>query len=263
MRSFLIWLTLITLCPAQVVVSTGNHRKIFTSAPTSPVSGMNVWYSADCITFVSSVCGTPSSGSTISSWADRSGNANNLTVAQGTATFNTNQVGGQPAVTLASSFEGNMASAVASANGHTAFIVFSTTNNTKQFAFGSAVSGFGYFVATTTSAQGVDRQNSSNVGVATDTATSGVFIQQNVVVTNAASSFAINFRTSSAIDTTTTSTSSSITVNGPSTVGYDPIGTPSAFFVGKIAELIMYNQTLTLTQIQQNEAYFRGKYGIS
>lgn len=232
------------------------------SSNPSPVTGMNIWYSADCITFTSSVCGTPSNGSTINTWADRSGNANNVTIAAGTATFNTNQINGLPAVTFSSSCEGNISSPVSASNGHTAFAVFQTPSTAGTF-FGSTTGGFGWGSPGMSNAQKLDRQNLSNVGVATNFVSGTNYYQINVAMTNAASTFSIGFRMSSATDVISSSTSSSISGGTLSTIGYDPVGTPSAFFTGKIVELIYYNTTLTLVQIQQNEAYFRFKYGIS
>lgn len=240
-------------------INTGHTRVIF---PSSIVPGMSVWLSADCITYTSSVCGTPANGSTLTTWADHSGNANNVTINAGTCTFNTAQVNSLPAVTFASC-RGSLGTVITATNGHTAFVVMSRTTSTAGFVWGSAsAGGFAYFAASTATAQGIDRQNTANVGAAMTHLTSGVWTQQNGFVSNAAGGFAIGFRTASATDTTSSSTSSSITTNGPSGIGADLQGTPASFFSGQIAEIIYYNQTLTLTQIQQNEAYFRAKYGI-
>lgn len=250
------------VCPAQTVVNTGNHRKLFTAV--APVSGMTLWFAADCITFTSSVCGVPSNGTSISAWADESGNANNWSKTSGTCTFNTNQINTTlPAVTFASCY-GNFVSAVTATSGHTVFIVYKTTSNSAGYILGSAaLGGYAYEPAGLTGAQIVDRQNVINVGNATNHATSGTWMQQNAAMQNATPAFVMTFRQSSATDTTASSTSSNITVNGPSGMGADLFGTPSGLFNGQVAEILYYNALLNSTQIQQNEAYFRAKYGVS
>lgn len=262
-------LALLALVPSlgfsQVVVNTGNHRGVVIAPSSSLVAGMKLWYEADCITFVGSVCGVPSTGTNITTWADQSGNANTATVFSGTCTFNTAQVNSKPAVTF-SSCGLNLASTIAASNGHSAFVVFETTatSSSNNHFIASATGGFEYQLASTSSAQNLTRAALSTVGTATNFVSSGTWMQSNVTMTNAASVFAVAFRASSATDTLVSSSSSSITAAGPKSIGcYVVAGGCTAVFQGKVVAIVYYDFTLTLTQIQQNEAYFRAKYGIS
>lgn len=254
---------LLSLAPLLLAAHGGQYvPTAYNAGASGPVSGMSLWFSADCITYTSSVCGTPSNGTSISSWADRSGNANNWTKSSGTCTFNTNQVNSKPAVTFSSCY-GNFGTIISASSGHTAFLVYQTSATSGIYIFGSSnLGGFGWSAAWTTGAQELDKQNQTALGVATNHVTSGSWTQINTLMQNAASGFIMDFRMSSAVDTLSSSTSADISVNGPSGMGADMFNN-SAPFSGQAAEIMYYNTTLTLTQIQQNEAYFRSKYGVS
>ncbi len=70
------------------------------SISVQPPAGMFLWLDGNCITN-SSCTSQPSNGATITSWADKSGMANNASLSAGPCTFNTNQINGQPAVNFA------------------------------------------------------------------------------------------------------------------------------------------------------------------
>ena len=248
----------------QQSVPVGTGAIASNAPPPTPVSGMTVWYSADCITFVSSVCGTPSNGTTNFTWADRSGNANNATYTSGTCTFNTNQVNGQPAVTFSSCRMDF--SPIAATFGHTMFAVIKTTSSSGTagpYLIGAtSSSGISWTGPSVNGAQTVSNTGVGNPVVGNNFLRSGVWTQINATVSNSTPASS-GMRMASATDTITTNTSTVWGNPGPACIGAFCNGTTSNFWPGQIAEIIYYNGDLTLLQIQQNEAYFRFKYGIS
>jgi hypothetical protein len=237
---------------------------------------MTFWFSADCITYTSSVCGVPSTGTGLTGWADRSGNANNLTPKYSTCTFNTAEVNGLPAVAFSGCVLA-LGTVVPASSGHTAFVVYETTalsgGNLIASDVGSYVGGawtqcgYDYLMPGTYSTQTVNSQNCINIGNSTDNVTSGAWTQVNSVMQNNSAGWIMNFRMHEAADPYTPGPTSynmiDITADGPWYIGGSWFwGGPSGQFAGKVAEIIFYNQTLTLTQIQQVEAYLYSKYGV-
>jgi hypothetical protein len=264
MKKLLVLLALIPLLAANggQVISTGNHRTV-TAAASGPVAGMALWLSSDCITYPSSVCGTPSNGTNITAWADRSGNANDATLNHGTCTFNTNQVNGLPAVTFSSCW-GALAFTVPPSgcciSQQTVFFVFSIPPSTSSgYVIGSGYLGPAFGEATDLNFNSYSGQDDHLVAVGVTHATANTFTQTNVTWIQSTST---NFRMASAVDVSTSAAGGGL-IGGPTVIGGDGNATGTALFAGKFVELIVYQSALTLPQVQQNEAYFRTKYGIS
>jgi hypothetical protein len=219
----------------------------------SPTSGMTVWYSADCVTFTSSVCGTPSNASTVTTWADRSGNGKNLTLSAGTVTYNTSQINGYPALTLASAKLG-LGSTI-SPSDQTAFVVFKATSTaSKNGIFGGAAGAFYYFVNAN---QGVDVAacvGGSHSGTATISA--GTWYQSNV---SRVSSTSVTFRLNRSTDGSSSDATGSATAL--STMGYNGCNN-TEFFGGQIAEFLYYSSALSAGNITATENYLNQKYGL-
>lgn len=225
--------------------------------PSSPVStGLQAWYSADCITFPSSVCATPSNGASVTSWADRSGNSRNGTLSTGSATFNTAQINSLPAVTLNSSAMFNMGgTSITSNNLHTAFMVFS--RNATGSIWKSSLFQFLYQI-NASQKQEVDSQGNSNLGVSATSVTASVWHKTTVQLTGTTSApgFTLLYRLDGAADSTVSPSAGSSNVTPPTSFGYDQ-GSGN-----KIAELLYYNVQLSSSDITSNECYIYGKYGI-
>lgn len=222
------------------------------SPPVLPPSGMNVWYSADCITYTSSVCGVPANNSTVTSWADRSGNANNLTSTGGTSTFLTAQLNGKPAVTFSSS-KFSLTAFIPRGN-RTLFAVFrSTSGSTEGDLIGGATGAFAYGFGTT---QLVIVSACQTFGGAGTGSLGSTWHQANV-----AHNYSVNltFRLDRAADGVVSLASGS--GNDSTTVGYTSCNN-SEFFAGQLTELINYPSVLSNAQITQVETYLNNKYGL-
>ena len=227
----------------------------------SPVSGMKLWYSADCITFISSVCGTPTTGSTISAWADRSGNGNNATVLTSTCTFNTAQINSLPAITNNGSC--GLSYPGVGAGIATVFAVMrvsSTGNNTilgvSPTTAGAPIYGSGnsskeqYFVVT----------NGGFSAVVNGTATQDTnWHQMNLWVNTAGVGTNIaTMRLDRAADGT----------SGFPNIAYTAANNRlmdtgnGVELTGQIAELIYYNSQLSSPDITTNETYLNCRYGL-
>jgi hypothetical protein len=220
--------------------------------PSIP-SGMNLWYSADCITYTSSVCGVPSTGSTISSWADRSGNANNLSLATGTCTLNTGQINGYPAVTF-SSCQMNIGTAVGPGGGAwTIFAVEKLAATGNSSIIGCASGACPDYAITTNQLVFVASGGTLSGTAAADTS----WHQINVYFSNFSTANTYQFRRDRAADGSGTPGFNAIAAN--TQVGAN---NNSFFFNGQLAELIYYNTNLTGTQITQVETYLNAKYNL-
>lgn len=115
------------------------------TAATPPLANLQLWYSADCITYSGGNCSTPADGTNVTNWNDRSGNANNATTAN-TCTFHTNQINGQPAVTFNGACNLDFTS-VAATNVTAIFVVYKRTSGTVGTILSGNSSSFGYRTA--------------------------------------------------------------------------------------------------------------------
>jgi len=235
------------------------------TTPAAPPAGMSLWYSADCITYTSSVCGVPSNGSTITAWADRSGNANDGLRQNGTFTFNTNQVNSQPAVTL--SVAGmNLTNAIPASGGGawTAFAVYNVGSGNSLSWTDSVGSSQGSFqwVNNQGSNQTVNSSDFAAIGHGSITIAASTWYQSNVQFRNNVSGFILNFRLAKTIDTLVPQTTTSNILQPNGSIFWSPRDGPTSGSTGQVAEFIMYNSLLTSPQITQVETYFTNKYGI-
>lgn len=255
--------TLLLLCALQsdsqsagVILDGQMAAGVQAVASVQPPAGMNVWYSADCITYASSVCGTPTTGTAITAWADRSGNANNLTRTAGTCTFNSSQVNAKPAVTFAAC---GFSIGTGIGPGGGTWTIFSVL---KDSATGT---GYAAFLGGTTgtllvySGGSAQKQQSVDIqGVATFTGTAAqttTWHQGNLVFKNYASGNSFAFRLDRAADGSGIPGTGNNATSANTTVGN---ATPTY----QLAELIYYNSALTSTQITQVETYLNNKYGL-
>jgi len=238
-------------------VTTSHVQSAPTILPTA-IANLRLWFSADCITFPSSVCGTPTTGSSVTAWADRSGNANNGSTSGTNCTYNASQINGKPAVT----FDGvgckfTLGTAITAGAGHTAFVVLAYTSTSGGITFGATSNGFAYKGGGSYE-QVLDAQNQVNIAHGTATPDTS-WHQMNVSFTNGGSPI---FRLDESVDTTVLVTPSwNMTGNGPSVLGYNAISN-AEYLNAKVAELIYYDRTLTSTEVGQIEAYLHSRYGL-
>lgn len=235
------------------------------AAVVAPPTGMSVWYSADCITYSSSVCSVPATGTAITAWADRSGNANNLTKATGTCTFNTAQINTQPAVTFASCGF-SMASGIGTGTGtYTMFVVMKRSSTTGKGDFSSCSPStqgcFKYHTGDTSKIEGVDSAGNAMIGLGTAAPDTSWHQLNTKVAAGTGVTFSLAFRLGRSADPIGSSTSNTGFSNPVKAIGYDAQNN-NEFFAGQIAELILYNYGLTGTDITQAEAYLNTKYGL-
>ena len=235
------------------------------ASPSIPYNGLVAWWSADCISLSdASTCATPSNGSTVTLWYDRSGNSLNLVNNTGTCTFNTAQINSKPAVNFSS-----CGLTFSSSNYAYAFrgavTVFAVIHGTNSGASGTIIAGplnpksFQYRY----NGAGAKEQAFVNTGVAslgTGTAASDTSYHQiNVkcdITTNP------SFRIDRATDTTISGASCSAVSGGAqSSVGYR-VDAGNEFFPGDLAELLYYSRVLSSAEITTVETYLNSKYGL-
>lgn len=238
----------------------GYYQAIVVVELVSSVPPSNVWFSQDCITFVSSVCGTLSDGTNLSTWADRSGNANTATVATGTATFHTAQINGQGAVTC-TSCGFTWANGVDGPSQYTIFAVYKTTVSGVAYALtGCSVSTTGCFGYST----GATKQNRIDISdvaqVALGNAAQNTSWHQTNLQYSSVSPNNYVFRIDRTADGNgVVGNSTSNPVKGMLYVPHDGGG----FLNGQLAELIFYaGNVLSNTQRTQVENYLNAKYGL-
>ena len=210
-------------------------------------------------------CGVPANGVTITTWADRSGNADTATKATGTCTFNTSQINSQPAVTF-SNCGLTLATGIGPGSGRwTIFAVYrrsDTTTYGKLLACASTTC-VSYYTGNDGSGQNRQQGFDSNdfLGIAYGTTTvSTSWHQTNVAFQNSSSGNTIAFRLDRATDGSTLINSTNIT-SATTSVGYNAHGS-AQFFAGQLAELIYYNSLLSNADITSVETYLHAKYGL-
>ncbi len=233
------------------------------AGPVQPVTGMDIWYSADCM--INTGCTSqPSNGASVTTWADRSGNANNLSKTAGTCTFNTGQINSQPAVDFAGTCTWAFGSAITAKAAHAVFVVYKLSSTAGQSYLISGTAGaFGYWFSggAGPKMQGGDSTGIAQLGTGTAVADTS-WHQANINFTNGTSAnfaFHLDRTNDTVIVGTTASPGVADTVIGKNAVGGGSIWT------GQIAEIISYTSNthvLTPTEVTQNETYLFNKYGL-
>jgi hypothetical protein len=215
-------------------------------------SSLQLWFPADII--------GGADGSSVTSWADQSGNANNATVTAGTLTYHTAQIEGLPAVTFASG-KLSLANAISSTGQHTVFAVYKLSSSSKGCIIGGGLGAFTYWFGASSKAQGVDGAGIIQDSTGTAAVDTTLWHQSNVVNSGAGSSPGTIglFRLDRADDATIGLITSGNNFTEPTVLGYNN-SNGSEFFTGQLAELIYYNRNLTTTEVSQVETYLAGRY---
>ncbi len=251
-------------------------------AQTFPtVANLAVRYESDCITFTSSVCSTPSNNSTLTTWADESGNANTATVGSGTCTFHTNQVNGKPSVSFSSCLL-NLASGVHTISlGQTTFVVLALSNasgsgyqaiwsgdqganhNSYTYMFGGGASQNVCGTGLNQPCEQVLMQVAWLFLGHSSTVADTAYHQMNVAVTSGCGGGGglPGFRQDSAAVTGGNSYCSGATDIVQTAIG-NRVSQSDMFFSGSLAALISYSRQLSSTEIGQVETYLYCKYNL-
>ena len=256
--------------------STMRNIPVGSGAPMPPPGiSWAEWHSADCITFVGSVCGFPADGTTLTSgtnaWADRSGNANNLKYIGGTCTLHTNQLSGHPAVTFPTTttchLEWSLNTLGWATTGVTVFIVVKPSTGVRStYISGPEPSGINTSIAYGTSNSGSRLNNIDQTGVVftgSGTATiDGGWHQLNFTLAKASIGGFPAFRVDRATDTLISGTTinGAIWLQNETEVGiYDCCGFANPMD-GQIAEILIAASVLGSTDITGTENYLKLKY---
>jgi hypothetical protein len=139
-----------------------------------------------------------------------------------------------------------------------AFVVFKATSVTGFFDFicGASAHSFEFGISTVGKLQIVDSY-AANIASSAATLSTATWYQANVTYNTTSGAWA--FRIGQAVDSSGTQTASISTGTGGAF--YDP-EVNGQDFPGSIAELIVYNRVLTLTEIEEVEAYLHTKWGV-
>lgn len=210
--------------------------------PASPVSGMLAWYAADQIT------SPPASGSALAGWNDLSGNGYDATQATSAnqPIYNANQLNGLPTLTFNGTTQFLLAQGVGAVSQPvTIYAVVKGTGN-RYCAFGS----FGAIRAGDANYAGAEigTANTSSYTVLTSLFnTTSSLIRSNgvqIVSGNVGSNTADQW----------------LAVGAENNSSSGPSG--AQFWNGQIAEILLYAGAHTTIQMQQNESYLLGKWGL-
>ena len=217
--------------------------------PTS-IAGCAMWLdAADSSSF------TFSSGTTISQWNDKSGSANNFTVTTGTTTLITD--GGVNVVNFPSGGSTmTSSSSITLTTNHSVFIVTKLISNTF---------GFGYLLSCpalkpSDNAQGVSGDYSIRYNTSLITPSTGN--GGDIFYNNTGGYYANG--TLSGVPTATSyhMLNGRFSQGGTTQIALSFGGVYGRYFVGTVAEVILFSQVLTTAQRQQIEGYLAWKWGL-
>ena len=210
-------------------------------------SGCRLWFDANDPNSV------VLSGSSVTQWTDKSGNANNASISTGTPTYVSNGI----VFTGSQLFNTPLNSSM---NTQSIFIITSPTSTATGDILGvnSSVIPSGFEVQTSNYQQKV-------IGFGNATPFTGATLTSNVrclygsILNGGAASFIyLNGTQTGTIGSTTT-------VSGAGTVtlgGYTYLTSSGFFYSGTVNEIVLYNIILTTTQRQQVEGYLAWKWGL-
>ncbi len=234
-----------------VCVSTNTWKMVplnFFDTP-SLIPGLAFWFRSDQL---SGTSGTP-----VPTLIDLSPNQNAAISANG-ATFETNQINGEPALSFPGNSDGNYSLnnpfALLAA---TIFIVFDNSNTSSKSTFFSGNHGaLAFWANGTTNCIGIDSDQVAQIAESSASLPSG-WVQANVTYNSNGGEYAFRIAQTAAGSGTRTASINA----GQTSIGYNG-ATDAEFVVLDVAELIVYNQVLSSSQITQVETYLNARYGL-
>jgi hypothetical protein len=204
----------------------------------------------------------PSSGTSITTWYDKSGSGRNAT-ASGTITYNATGINGKPAMTLGGSqnFYGSVP-----ITGNTLTVFAIVTMNSSSSATARIIGLAG-------DVQG-NSDYSNNSYITLQRGDASFIIQRNSVVVGSSSS--TSYSTPYLVECWVDGTNEYVTIQSGSTTNIGSAASTGNFAIsaytiggnvygslnGFISEIIVYNTSLTTTQRQQIEGYLSWKWGL-
>lgn len=211
-------------------------------------------------------CSVPSNGSTVSVWMDRSGNGHHALSSRSAATFNTNQINSNPAITLSGSeldIGGYLS--ISATNEHTIFVVWKLTSGFSniQAIVGGPVE---YWSNCNPNPPGA-LQGFAEDSSGTKCGTYGTAIadtswhQVNGFFSGPLSGLgpSSGYRLDRATDTLIVNSYTGMNLSPPSMIGYSSSGNS---WHGQVAEILYYNTVVSAGTITANETYLHNKYGL-
>lgn len=196
--------------------------------------------------------GNPANSGVVSSWGDRSGNSNNLSQSNATNQplfdSSSSNLNSKPSVVFDGSNDFlNLTNSITLTADFSMLVVLKNINATQAVAFGNAVSYTD--VPWHRHSNGSDYVFSVNSGARTDPSNASV-----IAMTRASSAVKLYQNGGTPAYTTTNSTQGTITVFGDSSLQHQN---------GEIAEAILFDSMISLTDLNTIHSYFANKYGLT
>jgi hypothetical protein len=218
------------------------------------ISDLSLWLKADA--------GVTLSGSSVTAWADQSGNGKNATAIE-SPIYETNSINGKPALVFANNAYLTTANIFSGANPRSMFAVYyiNSENNSDTVIAQSnedSQDNGTYFMLQSR----IDLDSSPYLAGFGDDLSGPSFVNQELLLGMADydGATARLFKNGTQANS---SAKSYNTHNGAFYIGaFNEAGTISEKFDGKIAEIVIYNRVLTTQERQQVEAYLNSKYEI-
>lgn len=247
------------------------------ASPAIPYYGLMYWYSADCIYLSDgSTCATPSNGTDVAYWWDRSGIGSVAIEQTSGCTFSSSvsAINNEPAISFNGTCGKYSLENTINANWNgSGFTIFAVAQSTLTSGSGAIIGGSGngdveYRMNGSGHTQELLVTNTLSLG--TDSSTPNTSWHQiNVTcgvgaLNNTGGATNPVFR----IDRTSSATLSGAACNnfaGTAKMiwfGLNDSGSGSEKFTGAIAEIIVYHRVLSSTEISSVESYLHTKYGL-
>jgi hypothetical protein len=188
-----------------------------------------------------------SDGTSVSTWADSSGNGNDATQATGAnqPVFKTAIVNGHDVVRFDATNDG-MVTPLSVASPFSIFIVYDCATNG---AARRAINGTNNYLI---GPRGSAHQMYNGAFITGPAVTTNVFVQANALTDGSGTLFRVN----------AVAIGSNGNTLGPGTLGLATSGANAEVLAGDIAEVIVYNRILTSGERADVETYLAAKYGL-
>jgi hypothetical protein len=243
-----------------------NRRGFFSAPIAASAPAFSPTDIADLALWLKADAGVNTSGSNVTSWEDQSGNGNDATTQSGSPVLQSNIINGLPAISFASSYM-TAPSVISGANPRTMFVVYYTDNEdiiSNTICGENALSGIPNSRYFCIQARNDFLNSSPYLACYADDLSGPAYVDNawNVAMGDYDGTTARLYNNGGLQDSGPKELDTAgdiFAIGGLYDLAFESYG---EFFRGKIAEIVVYNSTLSGTERTQLFEYFNQRYAI-